>query len=347
MDASAFDYHLPRKFIAQRPLERRDSSRLLVLRPGGAVEHRRFGELPGLLEPGDLLVLNDTRVWKARFLGRRASTGGKVEALFLEELSGGLWLAWTRSGGKLKPGEKLILARGELEATLVERRGEEGDVLQVEPPDGVTSLSGSRGLVPIPPYISRPPERTDAERYQTIYARRRGAVAAPTAGLHFTEGVFQALEGRGVGRTFVTLHVGPGSFRPVKSETLEEHRVHSERFELGEEAARAINAARSVVAVGTTVARTLETCAESSRRVRPEAGKTDLFIYPPFEFRAVDVLLTNFHLPRSTLLALVSAFAGRREKDPLAGRDRILAAYEEAKELEYRFYSYGDAMLVF
>ncbi len=347
METSAFDYHLPKEFIAQRPLERRDSSKLLVLRPEAAVEHRRFGEIPDLLGPGDLLVLNDTRVWKARFRGRRASTGGKVEALFLEELSPGVWLAWTRSGGRLGPGEKLVLAAGELEATLVERRGEEGDVLRVEPPDGVSRLSENRGLVPIPPYISRPPEAVDVERYQTVYARETGAVAAPTAGLHFTEDIFRRLAERGVGRAFVTLHVGPGTFRPVKTGRLEDHRVQAERFELGEEAARAINSAGRVVAVGTTVVRTLEACADTPRRVRPGGGKTDLFIYPPYEFHVVDVLLTNFHLPRSTLLALVSAFAGRHDGEPLAGRDHILAAYEEAKQLGYRFYSYGDAMVIF
>jgi len=342
VETSAFDYHLPKGLIAQRPLSRRDSSRLLVLRPGGEIEHGRFRDLPGLLEFGDLLVLNDTRVWKARFLGRRASTGGRVEALFLEELSSGLWLAWTRSGGKLKPGEKLILAEGELHATLVERRGQVGDVLRVEPPDAVARLSESRGLVPIPPYISRPPDRLDAERCQTVFAREAGAVAAPTAGLHFTDGLFEALEARGVGRAFVTLHVGPGTFRPVKSETLEEHRIHSETFELGAGAADSINSARRVLAVGTTVVRTLEACAGaaargSPRRVEAAEGRTDLFIYPPYEFRVVDILLTNFHLPKSTLLALVMAFAGI---------ETTRRAYAHAIQRRYRFYSYGNAMLI-
>ncbi len=346
MRTSDFDYHLPPELIAQHPAARRDESRLLMVdRAGGGVSHRRFGDLPGILAPGDLLVLNDTRVFPARTHGVRAATGGSVEVLFLREEAKGRWLALTRSGGKLRSGEELVLCGGDLRVRIAERRGQDGDVLSLPPGVDLPALLEERGEVPLPPYIRRDGHAAsgaaaDRERYQTVYARETGAVAAPTAGLHFTSDVFRELDSRGVERALLTLHVGPGTFRPVKTEEVGDHRMDAEEYSIGEEAAAAVNRARGaggrVVAVGTTVCRVLESLARADGSVTAGAGSTDLFIFPPYRFRAVDALLTNFHLPRSTLLMLVSAFAGR---------DRVLAAYREAVGERYRFYSYGDCCL--
>ncbi len=344
MLASEFDYHLPPELIAQLPAERRDGSRLLVVeRAGGRISHRAFGDLPELLNAGDLLALNDTRVYPARLRGLRAATGGKVEALFLREEAPGRWLALTRSGGKLAPGDELVLAGGELRARVIERRGEGVDLLGLPEDVDLHGFLSKNGEVPLPPYIRREDRDLDAldrERYQTIYAAERGAVAAPTAGLHFTPEVFERLEARGVGRAQLTLHVGPGTFRPVKAERVEDHRMHAEWYRLGEESARRMNRARAaggrLVAVGTTVVRVLESAATPDGELRPEEGWTDIFIRPPYELRATDGLLTNFHLPRSTLLMLVAAFAGR---------ELVLEAYRQAVREGYRFYSYGDACL--
>jgi S-adenosylmethionine:tRNA ribosyltransferase-isomerase len=342
MDLADYDFVLPPERIAQRPAEPRDASRLLVLpRGGGPPQHAVFQQVPDFLRPGDLLVLNDTRVIPARILGRRKS-GGKVECLLVRERGPGRWEALLRAGGRPKPGETIELAEGRLAATLLEKAADGTWALALAPEADVARVLAEAGEVPLPPYIER--KRTDAsvrkfdrERYQTVFAREPGAVAAPTAGLHFTDAVFAALERRGVARAFVTLHVGPGTFRPIEARDPREHRMHAEPFAIPEATLAAIAAARArggrVIACGTTSARTLETFARTGER----AGETALFIYPGFEWRLVEGLITNFHLPRSTLLLLVAA---------LAGRERILAAYREAIERGYRFYSYGDAMLI-
>lgn len=345
MKTADFDYELPPERIAQQPLPERDSSRLLVLdRSGGRVEHHIFRELPSLLREGDLLVLNDTKVVPARLYGYRESTGGRVEALFLKKLAGSQWLALTKSGGKLKVGERLSLAGGRVRARLLERRGGEGDVLEILSGGPIECILEESGHMPVPPYIRRDmrsPCALDRERYQTVYARSPGAVAAPTAGLHFTERVFKELDSRGIARAFITLHVGPGTFRPVKSETLESHTMDAEPFEIPESTAEAIRQCRArgcrLVAVGTTVVRALESAADERGLVAPGKGLASLFIVPGYRFKVVDALITNFHLPRGTPLVLVCAFAGR---------EKVLAAYRLALDAGYRFLSYGDAMLI-
>ena len=345
MRVADFDYDLPRELIAQHPAARRDASRLLVLRrDSGAIEHRRFSEIANYLDAGDLLVLNDTRVVPARLVGRRA-TGGRIEVLLVAP-EGDVWRAMLKGSGRVKLGEELSLEGGALTCTFYGRLPD-GQVHLRFPlgADELTATLERVGRAPLPPYIKRPtesdPDRAgDIERYQTVYARAPGAVAAPTAGLHFTPEVFAALDARGVRRTTLTLHVGLGTFKPVAADRIEDHVMHAERFELPQEAADAVaethRAGRRVVAVGTTATRVLESVARPPQW-GPMAGSTALFITPGFEFRVTDALLTNFHLPRSTLLMLVAAFAGR---------ERALAAYEEAKRQGYRFYSYGDAMLI-
>jgi S-adenosylmethionine:tRNA ribosyltransferase-isomerase len=342
---SEFEYRLPPELIAQQPVARRDGSRLLVIERGaGSFQDRRFEDLPELLAAGDLLVLNDTRVFPARLHGLREATGGRVEVLFLRPESGDAWLALTRSGGRLLAGERLVLADGRLRVRLLQRRGTAGEVVGLPPGTDLPAFLEEHGEVPLPPYIRREaaaPRDPDRRRYQTVYARVPGAVAAPTAGLHFTEKLLERLARRAVERTALTLHVGPGTFRPVKTERVEEHRMEAEQFSLGANAAAKINAARAAgnrcVAVGTTATRTLETLAAADGSVRPASGWSDLFIRPSYRFRCVDALLTNFHLPRSTLLMLVCA---------LAGRELVMEAYRHAVRERYRFYSYGDACLI-
>jgi S-adenosylmethionine:tRNA ribosyltransferase-isomerase len=335
-------YDLPPQLIAQEPCIPRDESRLLVVRRAEAsLSHHRFYELPNLLSPGDLLVLNDTQVVPARLLGRRARTGGKWEGLFLREAPGGNWEMLTKSGGRLLPGEEIEVEPGPLRLHLVEKTPLGHWLAQPCEPGPALTLLQRYGRVPLPPYIRKgQAAEQDSERYQTVYARRVGAVAAPTAGLHFTPAVFDALEQRGIEQTFVTLHVGPGTFQPVKADDVTQHAMHSEWGEVPESAAAALATCREqggrIVAVGTTSVRLLETVAASGP-LRPWAGETDLFIYPPYRFGAVDVLLTNFHLPRSTLLLLAAAFAGV---------DLLRQAYNTAIKEGYRFYSYGDAMLI-
>jgi len=344
MKVSLFDYELDAKFIAQTPVEPRDASRLMVLRrAAGRLEHRRFSEITEYLGAGDLVVINDTRVIPARVFGIRR-TLGKVEALFLEETGGGLWRALLGAKGSIVPGERLKFADGQIEVEVADKDEEGIFTLKVLKPENLAHALERVGHVPVPPYIKRDGkkaalEEIDRKRYQTVYAEKDGAVAAPTAGLHFTKRLLNELAGMGVQLARVTLHVGIGTFRPVKAEDVEEHVMHREYFEVSEEAAEAINAARRegrrIIAVGTTTARVLESLpAGPAERTK---GWTELFIYPPYRFRRVDAMATNFHLPKSTLLMMVSAFAGR---------ERILAAYEEAKRLGYRFYSYGDAMLI-
>jgi S-adenosylmethionine:tRNA ribosyltransferase-isomerase len=324
---SEYDYVLPRELIAQRPLERRQDSRMMVLhRAEQKIEHRQFHELRMFLQPGDLLVLNDTRVVAAR----RFSDDKAVEFLFLERLGPMRWKCMVTPGRKMRVGATTTIDNVCLR---VEEITANGDRIVTFDKEVDVYASGS---MPLPPYVNRLSDETDAARYQTVFAREPGAVAAPTAGLHFTSEILSEIP-----HTFVTLHVGPGTFLPVRSEHIAEHRMHAERFAISPEAADKINNAQRIVAVGTTAMRVLETAARKiepgSRQIEPQSGETNLFIYPPFTFRVVDALLTNFHLPRSTLLMLVSAFAGQ---------ELILRAYEKAVHDKYRFYSYGDCMLI-
>jgi S-adenosylmethionine:tRNA ribosyltransferase-isomerase len=334
---SDFDYDLPASSIAQEPAPRGES-RLLVLDRTGPERHARVRDLPRLLRPGDLLVLNDTRVIPARLYGRSAG-GGKMEILLVEPLGEREWDALVKPGRRARPGARFEIGEG-LTAEVVDKREDGRHRLRFSEP--VEPHLERLGHIPLPPYIHRPDTPEDRERYQTVYARRPGAVAAPTAGLHFTSGLLREIETAGIEIARVTLHVGIGTFKPVSAERIEEHRMERERYEIGEETAEAIRRARAagrrIVAVGTTVVRTLEGAAVAGGgEARAGSGATDLFITPGFPFQVVDALLTNFHLPRSTLLMLVSAFAGR---------ERVLAAYEEAIRDGYRFYSYGDAMLL-
>jgi S-adenosylmethionine:tRNA ribosyltransferase-isomerase len=320
-----FDYELPADRIATRPAEPRDSARLLVL-DGEEPADRHVRDLPQLLAPGDLLVVNDTRVRAARLFGRRA-TGGKVEFLLLRA-AGGAWEVLVRANKHLRPGET-IATDGGLHATLVEKTGA---VWRVRFDGDVEAALEEAGHVPLPPYIKRDDTPTDRERYQTIFARETGSAAAPTAGLHFTPELAAKLD-----VVSITLHVGYGTFQPIDAENVEDWRLHAEEFEVTEEAAARIRACTGrVIAVGTTTTRVLETLAATGG-IRAARGRTDLFIYPGFEFKAIDGLLTNFHLPKSSLLLLVCAFGGT---------ERVLAAYRHAVVAGYRFYSYGDAMLV-
>jgi len=337
VDVAEFDYPLPQELIAQEPLPERDASRLLVLpRERGEVQHRSVRELPALLRAGDVLVVNDARVIPARVRGRKAGTGGKVELLLVEPLGGPEWLALAQSSKPLRAGAVVEAHGARLE--VVEVRGD-GELVVRLPAEGdaLWRYLDAAGEMPLPPYIERPARAEDRERYQTIFARERGAVAAPTAGLHFTPRLLEDLRSAGVGVARVTLHVGPGTFLPVRVRRVEDHRMHRERYHVPSETAEAVSVARGrVIAVGTTALRTLE-AAHDGAAVRAGPGSTDLFITPGYRFRAVQGLLTNFHLPRSTLLMLVSA---------LAGLPRIQGAYGEAVARGYRFFSYGDAMLI-
>ena len=338
MRLSDFDYQLPPERIAQHPADRRDASRLLELdRRSGAITHRRFPEILELLAPGDVLVVNDTRVIPARLIGRRA-TGGRVELLLLEPIEGARWRALGKPGRALRPGAAAEFGDGRLVARVVGREAEGVRVVELEHEGELLPLLDEIGLPPLPPYIDREARPEDRAHYQTVYARRPGAVAAPTAGLHFTPELLAAIRARGVGVGEVTLHVGLGTFLPVRAERIEEHVMHAEHYEVSTELAELVNGrSGKLVAVGTTVTRTLETVADERGVIARGSGRTELFIYPGYRFRAVEAMLTNFHLPRSTLIMMVSAFAGR---------ERILHAYREALAAGYRFYSYGDAMFI-
>jgi len=332
VDLAEFDYQLPEDLIAQGPLPERDASRLLVLPlRSGSIDHRLVRELPGLLAPGDVMVVNDARVIPARLHGRKEGTGGKVELLLVEPLLGADWLALGQASKPLREGARVEVLGSRIEIVQVREGGELVVRLPLEG-DALWRFLDEAGELPLPPYIRHAPGPADRERYQTIFARERGAIAAPTAGLHFTPALIEALRGRGVGLAPITLHVGPGTFLPVRAQRVEDHRMHRERYFVPEESARAIARAGRVIAVGTTALRTLE-----ASQGRPGPGTTDLFITPGYQFRAVHGLFTNFHLPRSTLLMLVAAFAGL---------DRTRAAYGEAVARRYRFFSYGDAMLI-
>lgn len=346
MDVSLFDYHLPPELIAQHPVEPRDHARLMVVdRERQSLAHHRFDDLPELLRPGDLLARNNSRVIPARLIGRREATGGAWEALFLQARPDGSWEVLMKTRGRPRPGESMV----------AERRGTAPCQFTVE-----TALEGGRwllrprseephlvlldrlGQVPLPPYIRKGREGPgDREQYQTVYAQSPGSVAAPTAGLHFTEPLFQRLAERGVSRVDVTLHVGIGTFKPIETQRVEDYQIHSEYAEVTPEAANALNRQRDgggrIIAVGTTTARILETAAGPDRRFQPFAGSTSIYITPGYAFRGVDALVTNFHLPRSSLLVLIGAFGGV---------DFLLHAYRVAVAEQYHFYSYGDAMLI-
>ncbi len=336
MRRSDFDYALPAELIAQTPLARRSASRLLLLDgASGGLADREITALPELLAPGDLLVFNDTRVLPARLAARRAS-GGRVEIFLERALDGHAALVQTRASNPLREGEVLGCEGGPVRLA---RRHD--DLWEVELPEPAAAFFERWGSVPLPPYITRTPDAQDRERYQSLFARVPGAVAAPTASLHFDVALLAALAARGIARAQLTLHVGAGTFHPVRSELLEEHRMHAEWYEVPAVTAAAIAGVRAaggrIVAVGTTVARALEAAAAESGSVRAGHGETRLFITPGYGFRAIDGLLTNFHLPGSTLLMLVAAFAGR---------EAVLEAYQHAIAQRYRFFSYGDAMLV-
>lgn len=332
-----FSFNLPEELIAQQPPAERGASRLLVLdRQSGSVFHSCVRELASFVPAGTVMVFNDSRVRRARLFATSA-TGGKVEVLLLRHEGDSIWAALTTRMAKLMPGKRVTLPEG-LEAEVVEARPDERLLrFSREIDDGYLERNGH---LPLPPYIRRADVPADAERYQTVYAREHGSAAAPTAGLHFTPEILGALRSAGVDIRFVTLHVGLGTFLPVRAESIEEHRMHSEEYTVPEETARAVNAAKSegrpVLAVGTTSVRTLES-AWTPGGLRSGSGATNIFMYPGYSFKVVDAMFTNFHTPESTLLMLVSAFAGR---------ERILAAYEEAVRERYRFFSYGDAMLI-
>jgi len=335
---SDFDYDLPEERIAQEPSPERDRSRLMVMDRGtGAVLHRIFSDLETFLRPGDLLVMNDTRVFPCRLAATKPG-GGRAEIFLLAELERNLWHALVKGGPGA--GKRLSCAAG-VEAEVVQRHADGTRTVRFHGVRDMRDALNEIGSVPLPPYIKRPAADADRERYQTVYASREGAVAAPTAGLHFTKALLARLAAKRVERTAITLHVGPGTFQPVRAENISEHKMLPERFSISEAAAGSINRARDegrrVIAVGTTSVRTIETAAQKTGAVAPGEGESCLFIYPGYRFRVTSGIITNFHLPKSTLLMLVSAFAGR---------ERVLEAYQTAVTERYRFYSYGDAMLI-
>jgi len=352
-----FDFALPLELIAQAPPEQRDHSRLLVLeRVKQQISHLRFPDLVSHLRPGDLLVLNDSRVIPARLHAVKSSTGGEIELLLLEENQVNDWWTLVRPGKRVRAGTRLSLHDKtgrvtEIEAAVLEKNSEGHCRLKFSGMSNLLENLDHLGTVPLPPYISRPGGAItvrDSDRYQTVFARVNGSVAAPTAGLHFTPQLLEDMRNHGVRIAYVTLHIGLGTFAPVKSATVEEHFMHDERFDLTAETARAVNETKAaggrIIAVGTTSVRALESVAAANQgRIVETRGRTRIFIYPPFPFRIVDALVTNFHLPRSTLLMLVSAFAAPNETH---GRELILKAYAEAVRERYRFFSYGDAMLI-
>ena len=339
MKKSDFYFELPEELIAQTPLERRDSSRMLHLdKQTGAVEHRHFYDLPDYLQEGDCLVLNDTRVLPARLLGTRES-GGAVELVLLRDLGGGRWECLSRPGRKTKPGTRLLFGNGELKATVEAVAAGGNRIIQFFYQGIFLEILERLGKMPLPPYIKE--ELQDAERYQTVYSREPGSAAAPTAGLHFTPELLDQIRSMGVRVCTVTLHVGLGTFRPVKEEEIENHEMHAEYCIIPQETADLVNDTKwnggRIIAVGTTSCRTLESFSQNDGMLKEASGWTDIFIYPGYRFKCIDALITNFHLPESTLIMLVSA---------LAGRESILNAYRIAVEEHYRFFSFGDSMLI-
>ena len=340
MKRTDFYYELPEELIAQDPLEDRSSSRLLVLdRKSGAVSHHVFRKITEYLKEGDCLVINDTKVIPARLIGSKIGTGARIEVLLLKRKENNIWETLVKPGKKMKAGAKISFGDGLLTGEVIDIV-EEGNRLILFSFEGIfEEILDQLGQMPLPPYITH--QLQDKNRYQTVYAKHTGSAAAPTAGLHFTPELLRAIEERGIEIAKVTLHVGLGTFRPVKVDEITDHHMHSEFYQIDEEAAKKINRAKAtgnrVICVGTTSCRTIESAADESGHLKAKSGWTDIFIYPGYEFRALDGLITNFHLPESTLIMLVSA---------LAGRENVLAAYEEAVKERYRFFSFGDAMLV-
>ncbi|TBX11383.1 tRNA preQ1(34) S-adenosylmethionine ribosyltransferase-isomerase QueA [Clostridium perfringens] len=340
MKVSDFYFELPEELIAQYPLEKRDSSRLMVLdKKTGEIEHRKFHDILEYLNEGDTLVLNNTRVLPARLIGEKEETGGKIEFLLLKRIEGDKWECLAKPGRKAKVSTVFTFGEGKLKA-IVREIGEEGNRIIEFKYDGIfEQVLDELGQMPLPPYIHEKLE--DKERYQTVYSKEKGSAAAPTAGLHFTEELLKEIKDKGVNIAYLTLHVGLGTFRPVKVDDVNNHVMHSEYYHLDKENAELINktkeAGKRVIAVGTTSSRTLETIGDENGRVREQSGWTDIFIYPGYKFKIVDNLITNFHLPESTLIMLVSA---------LAGQDNIMNAYNTAVKEKYRFFSFGDSMFI-
>lgn len=340
MKVTDFDFYLPEELIAQHPLEKRDQSRLMVLdRNTGEIEHKKFYDIIDYLEKGDTLVLNNTRVMPARLIGEKEHTGGKIEFLLLKRVEGDKWECLAKPGKSAKPGRRFTFGEGKLIAEVIEVLENGNRIIEFTYEGIFEQVLDSLGEMPLPPYIHERLE--DRERYQTVYSKEEGSAAAPTAGLHFTKELLQKIKDKGINIAYVTLHVGLGTFRPVKVETIENHDMHSEFYILNEENADIINETKRrgnrVISVGTTSTRTLETIADESGLVKAQSGWTNIFIYPGYKFKIIDNLITNFHLPESTLIMLVST---------LAGREHVLAAYNEAVKEKYRFFSFGDAMFI-
>lgn len=340
MKVSEFDFYLPEELIAQHPKEKRDESKLMVVdKETGEIDHKIFKEIVNYINPGDCLVLNNTRVLPARLIGEKENTGGKMEFLLLKRLENNLWETLVKPGKRAKVGSRFVFGGGELKAE-VKEIGEDGSrIVEFEYEGIFEEVLDRLGQMPLPPYITE--QLKDRERYQTVYSKEVGSAAAPTAGLHFTEELMNSLKEKGVNICFVTLHVGLGTFRPVKVEDIEEHHMHSEYYTMSKETADIINETKKkggkIIAVGTTSCRTLETIGDNSGKVSEESGWTDIFMYPGYKFKVVDTIITNFHLPQSTLLMLVSAFSSK---------DIIMKAYDIAVKEKYRFFSFGDAMII-
>lgn len=341
MKLELFDFNLPQELIAQKPLKNRTASRLMMLdKKTGAIAHESFSALPNYFQAGDCLVLNDTKVLPARLFGMKQDTGAKIEVLLLKQVNEDTWETLVKPAKRIKPGTTIIFGDGKLTATCMEEQADGGRLLSFSYEGIFYEVLEELGEMPLPPYIKAQLE--DRDRYQTVFAKERGSAAAPTAGLHFSDELLETLRKKGVKIVFITLHVGLGTFRPVSAEQVEEHEMHAEYYELTEEAAQALNAVREnggrIVTVGTTSTRTLETVAsEHESKFIAQSGWTSIFIYPGYEFKAIDGMITNFHLPMSTLLMLISAFAGR---------ENVLRAYQVAVQEKYRFFSFGDAMFI-
>lgn len=340
MKVKDFYFELPEELIAQHPLEQRDASRLMVVdQITGEIEHRSFADIIEYLNPGDTMVLNDTRVLPARLIGEKEGSGGKIEFLLLKRLGDDSWECLAKPGKRARVGATFVFGKGELKAEVIEVLDNGNRIVKFNYNGIFEEVLDNLGEMPLPPYIHETLE--DKERYQTVYSKEEGSAAAPTAGLHFTKELLENIKNKGINIVFITLHVGLGTFRPVKAEDIEGHEMHSEFYIMSEETAEVINRTKAqgnkIIAVGTTSCRTLETIGDSQGRVRAQSGWTDIFIYPGYTFKVVDQLITNFHLPESTLIMLVSA---------LAGKDNILKAYDTAVKDKYRFFSFGDAMFL-
>ncbi|WP_436947985.1 tRNA preQ1(34) S-adenosylmethionine ribosyltransferase-isomerase QueA [Staphylococcus xylosus] len=340
MDIEAFDYHLPESLIAQTPLKNRDESRLLILgRQSGDIEHQHFKDVIDYLESGDTLVLNDTRVMPARLFGLKEETGAKVEMLMLTQIQGNDWEVLLKPAKRIKVGNRLTFGEGKIVAECIKELDQGGRIMRLHYDGILQERLDELGEMPLPPYIKE--RLDDQDRYQTVYAKASGSAAAPTAGLHFTDELLANIRDKGVNIAFITLHVGLGTFRPVSVDNIDDHEMHSEYYQMDSETADLLNETKErgnrIISVGTTSTRTLETIMQSNDKFVSQSGWTDIFIFPGFTFKAIDGLITNFHLPKSTLVMLVSAFSSR---------DNILNAYNQAVSSEYRFFSFGDAMLI-